>query len=169
MLAHTGNFESARCWCAPTEGGSVLAVPYDIPHSSVAKRQETLGTHILHYPSLPPSLPFCGRYSTPNVRLLLQRWCPAFLSPALATNTSVPRPTRPTRYSPLHPASPPPLLAYKSAASCAQLIACASGYLRRADHGERRDGDGARTRHRLPPGLCAELAVLLCGGGRLGR
>ena len=46
MLAHTGNFEGARRGCASTEGGGVHAVPYDIPHSSVAKRQETLGTHI---------------------------------------------------------------------------------------------------------------------------
>jgi hypothetical protein len=94
--------------------------------------------------------------------------CPAFLSPALATNTSVPGPTCPTRCAPLHPASPPALLAYKPAASRARLAAGACGYLRGADHGERRDGDGARTRHRLPPGLCAELVVLLCGGGRLG-
>jgi hypothetical protein len=52
MLAHTGDFEGARRWagCASTEGGGVLAVPYDIPHSSVTKWQETLGTHILRNP-----------------------------------------------------------------------------------------------------------------------
>ena len=47
MLVHTGNFEGARRRrCVSVEGGGVLAVPYDIPHSSVAKRQETLGTHV---------------------------------------------------------------------------------------------------------------------------
>lgn len=169
MLAHTGNFEGARRWagCASTEGRGVLAVPYDIPHSSVAKRQETLGTHILR--KSPPSLPLLDTTVLLTCVSYFQWWCPAFLSPALATNTSVPRPTFPTRYSRVRPASPPPLLPYKSAASRAQLIASASGYLCGADHGERRDGDGARTRHRLPPGLCAELVVLLCGGGRLGR
>ena len=50
MLAHTGNVEGACHWCTSNEGGSVHAIPYDIPHSSVAKRQETLGTHILRSP-----------------------------------------------------------------------------------------------------------------------
>src|SRR5258708_6087642 len=104
MLAHPGNFEDARRrrYASPARR-RVYAVPYDIPHRTVAKRQDVLGTHI---------------YTNSNLLLTLANSClhfnnggPAFLSPTLATSTSIPHPTHPTHYPPVYHASPPALMA----------------------------------------------------------
>jgi hypothetical protein len=93
---------------------------------------------------------------------LLHPGAKASISPAVAPHTSISLHPRPARSS-IHPPPRPALLARKPAAGHTELLARTRGHLRVSDDGARRDGDGARPRHGLPPGVRRELVVLLCG------
>jgi hypothetical protein len=115
VLVHPGNFEGTRCGASSSPAGrGVLAVPYDIPHRPVTKRQEALGTRLSPFLST-----LYSYYNALLTRVYSVWWCAAFFSPALATGTRKPLTPHQIRrsHAPAHPGCPPPAyLAGKSTA-----------------------------------------------------